>query len=68
MLERKWPDQTLEHYSDGLECREPSTDRISTSGQFRKRLLFGRSGFVGDQIQILEPQLALTEHAQGAQE
>jgi hypothetical protein len=39
--QRKWPDQTLEHYSDGLECREPSTHRISTSGQFRKRLPFG---------------------------
>ena len=30
-----------EHYSDGLECWEPPTHRISTSGQFRKRLPFG---------------------------
>jgi hypothetical protein len=58
MLERKWPDQTLKHYSDGLECREPST--ILTSGHFTKRLPFeqvrGSSG--ESRFRFLEPQLA----------
>ena len=63
MLERKWPDQTLEHYSDGLECREPST--ILTSGQFTKRLPFGQVR--GIPVQIFGTPTGLTEHAQGAE-
>ena len=63
MLERKWPDQTLEHYSDGLECREPSTHRISTSGQFRKRLLFARLG-----SDFWNPNWRKPNTPQGAQE
>src|SRR5262245_11062813 len=40
----KWPDQTLERRSDGLECWKPSTPRIcvtSSSGNGYNPRLFG---------------------------